>query len=740
MNGSASILGAVLLPFLGAMFLSRVRQPAWLAVLSLTIATLLATSQNASVEIAWVPDLGLDLLFRNDRLASLFAITIALVGAAVFPYAHAYLGDHPRRASFLATLLAFMGAMLGLVLSDNLLLLFVFWELTSVTSFLLIGFERERQAARRAAIQAFLVTGGGGLALLAGVLLIGRASGTFQTSEIGSLHESPLAGAILGCVLLAAFTKSAQFPFHFWLPNAMQAPTPVSAYLHSATMVQAGVYLLARLSPALGEHPIWQPVLLGVGGATAVLGSVLALLNRDLKRILAYTTVAALGFLVALVGVRASGAFLAFFVAHALYKAAMFLVAGSVDHETGSRDGLSLSGLRRAMPGTFVAAALAGVSMAGVPASLGFVGKELALHQGLVPLSAIAVAFGAGSVAAALAVGLRPFVGSGSVEAHEAPPSMRLGPVVLGIAGILVGLFPAAFLGTLQWRLDTGDMSGDVGLPRGPIPEVGTPLFLTMASWVLGTVLYGLWVRRLGRGFAGLGFDRGYDLVLLGLGRFAGVFSRGLQHGLLNGYIRTIALTWVGLVLLGLTSSFSPHLLRADAPTVYEVGIVLAMLVGAGAALASKSRLAAVAALGIVGYGVALVYVIYGAPDLAMTQIAVETLTLILFIFAVYHLPRRTARRNRSRRVRDAMVAVMVGTLMTLLSLMATNIPNGGVLANYYAENSVPGGKGRNVVNVILVDFRGFDTLGEITVLSVAALGVYALLRLKPGGGDPSAP
>ncbi len=414
------------------------------------------TSGGRLIEWPWAPSLGLSLSFNLDGLGLLFALLITLIGALVVLYASEYLHDHPQAGRFYAALFAFMGAMLGVALSDNVLTLFVFWELTGFTSFLLIGFEHERDDARRAALQALLVTGAGGLALLAAGVLLVDVSGTTSLSAMAgsraSIVSNPHYAAIAALTLLAAFTKSAQVPFHFWLPNAMAAPTPVSAYLHSATMVKAGVYLLARMTPILGATALWTTAVTAAGAATMAVGAYRAVQETDLKRILAYSTLSALGVLTMLLGVgtpEAIAAALVYLVAHACYKGALFLVAGAIDHETGTRDIRGLSGLRRTMPMTALAGGAAALSMAGIPLTLGFVGKdgayEALLHGGgwsgwlLGALVLASIMLGL----AGLLAGVLPFFGkprSGAV--HEPPWRLRLPPLVLAICGVAAGLAP----------------------------------------------------------------------------------------------------------------------------------------------------------------------------------------------------------------------------------------------------------------------------------------------------------
>lgn len=740
------------------------------AGLTLYFARLLgpvAAGRTFAVSYPWVPALGVSLSFYLDGLSLLFSLLICGIGALVAVYAGSYLHGHPHLGRFYLYLLTFMASMLGLVLADSVLTMFVFWELTGLASFLLIGFEHERETARTAALQALLVTTAGGLALLAGLLLLAQAGGSPQFSVLlqsgRSLQGHPLYLPILLLVLVGAFTKSAQFPFHFWLPGAMEAPTPVSAYLHSATMVKAGVYLLARVSLILGGSEAWHYLVAGAGTATMLLGALVALWQTDLKQLLAYSTVSTLGALVLLLGldtVLSVKAATLFLLAHALYKGALFLVAGAVDHETGTRDVTRLGGLARAMPVTAVAAGLAALSMAGLPPMLGFINKELLYEAKLQAPRAALWVTGAGVlanvllVAVAGTVGLAPFLRRRAdlpKKPHEPPPAMLLGPVVLAGMSLLCGLFPETVANSL--------LSAAVSAVRAEPTTVElklwhgvNPVFaLSVLTLAAGAVLFATrdvlrHAGALGDAVGRFGPQRWYEGLLAGLNGLARAQTRLLQHGYLRLYLMTVVLTTVGLVGSALFlggGRVGPVGTLVDV-RFHEWIIAALILLGALMAVLTSSRLAAAAALSVIGYGVALIYMLFSAPDLAMTQFAVETLTVILFVLVVYRLPRFAALSSRRTRVRDALIALSAGGLMTALVLAATAVPRELHLAAFFAQNSWLLAKGRNVVNVILVDFRALDTLGEITVLSVAAIGVYALLRLvltpPPGPLPPEGP
>jgi multicomponent Na+:H+ antiporter subunit A len=702
----------------------------------------------------WVPSLGVALSFRLDGLSLLFALLITGIGTLVIVYAGGYLAGHPQLGRFYAYIVLFMASMLGLVLADNVFALFIFWELTGISSYLLIGFDHERAEARGAALQALLVTAAGGLALLAGLILLGLAGGSWETSVLldrgAAIRAHPLHLPALLLILAGAFTKSAQVPFHFWLPGAMQAPTPVSAYLHSATMVKAGVYLLARLSPVLGGTDEWHYILSLAGAVTMLAGAVLALTQTDLKLLLAYSTVSALGTLTLLLGlntVPAATAAMVFLLVHSLYKGALFLAAGAIDHETGTRNIDRLGGIYRLMPITAAAAALAALSMAGLPPLFGFISKELLYEAKLQAPYAAPLITGAGvltnvlMVAIAAIIGLGIFRGQpapGVEHAHEPTAALWLGPLLLAGLGLIIGLFPDGVAELL--------IAPAVSALRAEATEVELALWhglnpilaLGVATIAGGVAIYTAhrflrhtadrlrWLTRWGP-------SRGYAAGLDGMMAVARVQTRVLQNGYLRVYLLIVIATaaaLAGTVLLAqvdLTWGAGWREVRS-----YEWALTAAILLAALWITATSSRPAAVASLGVVGYGVALVFVLFGAPDLAMTQIAIETLTVILFLLAIYRMPPLARRTPPAARVRDGVAAAVMGALMAALLLAATALPRHSRVTEYFAESSVALAKGRNIVNVILVDFRALDTLGEITVLAVAAVGVFALLKLRP--------
>lgn len=728
--------------------------PAALTVWFSTFIPAVAAGEVIVHRYTWIPSLGVSFDMVLDGLSLLFAMLICGIGTCIVVYAGAYLKGHTDLNRFLVILMAFMASMLGLVLADNLITLFVFWELTSVTSYMLIGFNHHSASARKAALQGLIVTVGGGLALLAGLIMLGTVGGSYSLQEIFNsseiLTEHPWYAGMLVCLLLGAFTKSAQFPFHFWLPNAMAAPTPVSAYLHSATMVKAGIYLLARLNPELGGTDLWITVLTSVGAFTMLTGAFLALRNTDLKKLLAYSTLMALGTLTLLLGIGtelAMTGFAVYLLAHSLYKGALFMLAGAVDHQAGTRDVRELGGLRKKLPLTFICMLIAALSLAGVPPLFGFVAKELLLESLLDgTLSAIilvmVVLASIFIVCVACLVAIRPFLGTfkatrAEADIQEASVGLLAGPVVLVILSLFAGLVPAV-AGTYVTLPVTSavvgnQVSGYLSLWHG----FNLALLLSITSIALGALLFKYWdsiylqLRKLDP-VIHRGPEAGYFKLMQGLVVTAEWQTRWLQNGSMRNYLRVIILSFVGVTGYTLLSRYQIEWFFSLDFTFYEAFMVAMLITAAAAAVLTRSRMGAVAYMGAVGFSVAMIFILFSAPDLGITQILVETLTVILLVLVLFRLPSFSTISSPRDRIGDAAIALLTGTLMTLLIMITIGVQEFTPISDFMIANSVSEAFGRNIVNVILVDYRALDTLGEIFVLALAALGVYAMIKFNP--------
>ncbi|MEO8758096.1 MAG: hydrogen gas-evolving membrane-bound hydrogenase subunit E [Devosia sp.] len=727
--------------------------PAGLFLALFSLLAEVAAGPAVKFGLDWVPVLGLRLSFLIDGLSLTFALLITGIGAFILIYSAAYLKGHPHRGRFLAFMMLFMGAMLGLVLADSLVALFAFWELTAVTSFLLIGFDHDRMAARRGAIQALIITGLGGLSLMAGGVVFRVISGTWDISALAAsptLHDAGAAYPwVLGFIVFAAFTKSAQIPFHIWLTNAMEAPTPVSAYLHSATMVQAGIYLLARMSPLLAGSVAWQAILCSFGGATLLWGGLLALRETDLKQILAQTTIASLGLLVILLGIGGENAALAvaaYFVAHALYKAGLFLVTGIIDKSTGTRDIIALGGLRDSLTISFIAAGLAGVSMFGIPPFLGFIAKEeinasLGMADPWAIIVLVVVVLGNALLGAtALALVLRPFMGAlkpTPETPREGGFALWIGPVLFGLIGLAVvfgvSTFGQQVLAPMATAIVGVRVESHLTLAVDPL---ALAIWLSVVTWVIAGLVY--WqsdrIREvlfaLNRRFS-WSFDEGFDQVMFGLIRFAGGWTRVFHHGRLELYIVVVFAALILVLLFPMATLGGWPALPSLAPlNFYEWGTVALAVVGIATVVFARSRLFAVVALGIQGFALALIFLLFGAPDLAFTQLLIEVLSVVIITLVITRLQLAADDpRPLEDWLRDGFLAIAVGVTVTLVLLRVVQGRFDGRLSAFFAENSAAIAHGRNIVNVILVDFRGLDTLGEISVVMTAGIAVLALLR-----------
>ncbi|MDP2430415.1 MAG: monovalent cation/H+ antiporter subunit A [Pseudomonadota bacterium] len=764
-----NLLLAVLTPFLGAILVAWVSRfgrahSAWaaggVAVTALAWLLPILSEPFAGVtvvqRIPWMPAVGLDLAFRLDGLGLLFAGLILGIGLLVILYARYYLSERDSLGRLYAYLLLFMGAMLGVVLSENLIQLLMFWELTSLSSFLLIAYWRERDLARQGARMALAVTGAGGLALLGGILLLGEITGSYELSVVLAsgdvIRAHPLYLPTLALVLLGAFTKSAQFPFHFWLPHAMAAPTPVSAYLHSATMVKAGVFLLARLFPALSGTPEWSYLVGGVGLLTLLIGAITALFKHDLKGLLAYSTISHLGLITLLFGIGTPLAAVAgvfHIINHAIFKASLFMAAGIIDHETGTRDMRRINGLWQFMPFTATLAMVAAAAMAGVPLFNGFLSKEMffaetvdmaaRMHLGWLLPVAVTVA-GIFAVAYSLRFIHDVFFNGHPVDLprtpHEPPRWMKVPVEILVLLCVLVGIFPAQTVAPILTVAATGVLQGPLPTYHLAIWHGFSPaLWMSVIALIGGIVLYGArqslfaWYDRHG---SRLDARRVYDALLRALLAFARGVTRLLDIGSLQRMLFlflsfAVLLGWIGWSGGDASLTGSRAMLPVDGVSLLAVFALI--VVSITVVFLHRQRFTALVLIGVVGLVVSLIFVKFSAPDLALTQLSVEVVTVVLLLLALYFLPQHTpAESGMARQGRDAILALLAGGGVGALAWAVLTRPYTSI-GDYFLANSVPGGGGGNVVNVILVDFRGFDTLGEITVLALAGLAIYAMLE-----------
>ncbi|WP_105383504.1 monovalent cation/H+ antiporter subunit A [Neorhizobium alkalisoli] len=783
----------VILPFVGSLltaFLLRTNSrllPASIAgfvaaTVVLMTAALYPSVANGGVvrfEIEWLPQLGVNLNLRVDGFAWLFAMLVGIIGVLVVLYARYYMSEEGPVPRFFSFLLAFMGSMLGIVFSGNVILLSVFWELTSLTSFLLISYWNQNPAARDGARMALTVTATGGFCLLVGLVILGNIAGSYDLDVILSSAEAitahPLYLTCLILILLGAFTKSAQFPFHFWLPNAMAAPTPVSAYLHSATMVKAGVFLLARLSPALSGTYEWF-MLVGLAGvSTLLLGSYFAMFQQDLKGLLAFSTISHLGLITTLLSLGSPVATVAaifHMVNHATFKASLFMAAGIIDHETGTRDMRRLSGLLRYLPITGRLAMVASAAMAGVPLLNGFLSKEMFFAEAVEThanswldtatpyLAVIASAF---SVAYSLRFIHSVFFGPPPMglpnQAPQEPPHWMRFPIdFLVIACLVVGIFPNFTIGPFLHAAAVSVLGQST--PQYSLSVwhgFNVPLLMSLVAMTTGCAIYVGFRSYFSRCegtpvFRHLAGQRIFERVLVTLSwRWARSLESRLGTRSLQPQLRWITFlgflaAFLPLYLAGFQSRMlSPSDLDAAFLGIWTIGCCLAI---GTAYLAKYHRLAALVMLGGVGLIVCITFLWLSAPDLALTQLLVEIVTTVLILLGLRWLPKRVGDlkdemtfRARFRRFRDFVLAAACGVGMAFISyaVMTMTVPD--TIANFFLNNAYTQGGGRNVVNVILVDFRGFDTLGEITVLGIVALTVYALLRrFRPAPDSLAAP
>lgn len=714
----------------------------------------------------WIPSLGLNLAFRLDGLSMLFVMLILGIGLLVILYARYYLSEKENNGRFYALLLIFMGAMLGIVTADNLLLLIVFWEVTSISSFLLIGFWSHKSDARKGARMALAVTGGGGLALLAAVLLLGNVVGSFALGDVlaagDAIRAHTLYPLILVLFLLGVFTKSAQFPFHFWLPHAMSAPTPVSAYLHSATMVKAGIFLLARFYPALSGTELWFFLVTFTGAATLLLGAYVALFKHDIKGLLAYSTISHLGLITFLFGLDtrlAAVAAIFHIINHAIFKASLFMAAGIIDHETGTRDMRRLNGLWKFLPYTATLAMVSASAMAGVPLLNGFLSKEMFFAETLESdmlagfswvLPVVATLAGVFSVAYSLRFIHDVFFNGAPKDMPKFPPHeperyMRIPVEVLAALCLVVGIFPAWAIGTLLYGAAGATLAGAVPDYSLSIWHgFNIPLLMSAVALGGGVLVYVLrhHLFALHDRWTTIDEKEVFDSSVRAIMRFCAALMSRLENGSLQRYVLLVLLATLSVGLsslwpLDIAEVFARKMQPID--TITAAGAFILAFSGIATAVLHRLRMVALIPLGAVGLFVSLGFLRFSAPDLAMTQLSVEVVTIVLLMLALHFLPQLSPSETSSlRQARDIVIAIVTGLMVTLVTWSILTQPY-TTISDFFLAESVPGGGGTNVVNVILVDFRGFDTLGEIAVLGIAALGAFVMLdgmRIKAPSED----
>lgn len=789
---------AIISPFLFAAFvpflhkwLNRIHTgwfvlpiPVLLFVFFLTYIPSIKDGESMKAVVPWIPSLGVNFTVYLDGLSLLFSLLISGIGALVILYSIFYLNKMKEEIhSFYVYLLLFMGAMLGVVISDNMMVLYGFWELTSISSFLLIAFWHKKEKSKYGALKSMLITVFGGLSMLAGFVLMYVMTGTFSIREVIGQVDMLAGNALfipaMLLILIGAFTKSAQFPFHIWLPDAMEAPTPVSAYLHSATMVKAGLYLVARFSPIFAGLAEWFWLVSGVGITTLIYGSYRALKQTDLKAILAFSTISQLGLIMSLLGLGSATAFymgtsdslfyakatmaaIFHLINHAVFKGALFMVVGIVDHETGTRDIRKLGGLMSLMPVTFSIALIGTFSMAGLPPFNGFLSKEMfftavlnIMEMGIWNMQTLSILFPLIAwIASIFTFGysmillFKTFTGKAQLEKlekkpHEAPTGMLISPIVLASLAVVFGLFPnilaysliAPAMAAIHPKLlNSGDhFEVEIQFWHGWTTEI----FMTIGVVLLGIVLFKLHKRYkilnqpvINRISLNQLYDSGLQLLDRWSNRITNTYMTGsIRHYVI--YIFVFLISAVGITMAGPTnisfdsSNYAPM-------SAYEAIIIAVLLISVIAVPFAKSRLMAIILTGTAGYMVTLFFVIFRAPDLALTQMVVETVSVALFLLCFYHLPKLKKEVTALRfKLSNFLIALGVGTVMTLIALSASSSRSFESISDFFLKESYNLGGGKNVVNVILVDIRGFDTLFEIVVLAIASLGIYALIKLK---------
>ncbi|MFD2680657.1 Na+/H+ antiporter subunit A [Bacillus seohaeanensis] len=780
---------AIVVPFLFKAF--RKIHTGWFVlilpvVLFVYLFQFMSTTQNGGTikeTVQWMPSFGINFTAYVDGLGLLFALLITGIGALVVLYSIYYLDKNKEQLhNFYVYLLMFMGAMLGVVLSDNLIVLYMFWEFTSISSFLLIGYWYHRERSRYGALKSMLITVFGGLSMLGGFLLLYVMAGTFSIRELvevsGQLMTEPLFVPAMLLVLLGAFTKSAQFPFHIWLPDAMEAPTPVSAYLHSATMVKAGIYLVSRMSPIFAESSIWLWLVAGFGILTMFWGSFNAVKQTDLKGILAFSTISQLGMIMSLLGVGAAAlhydylddniymvatlAAIFHLINHATFKGSLFMVVGIVDHETGTRDIRKLGGLMHFMPITFTIAIIGAFSMAGLPPFNGFLSKEMfftgmvrVLEMDIFNLDTIGILFPiiawVGSIFTfiySMILVFKTFTGKHQPEKlekkpHEAPFGMLVPPIILASLVVIFGFFPniltdriiePAVAAITPSLIEEGhELHAHISFWHGFTPE----LFMTLGVILFGVLLYLLlpkWKKIYDVFPKKLSLNSLYDGGIIKGERGALQFTNGYMTGFIRTYLVYIFSFLIAILLFSMwyKGAFAFNTENLAPIGVYEIVIALLLVISSITILFAKSRLTSIIALGAAGYTVSLFFVLFRAPDLALTQLVIETVSVALFLLCFYHLPKLSRHEERMTfKLGNALISLGVGITVAMIAISSYSTKLFGSISEYYIENVYDEAGGKNMVNVILVDFRGFDTLFEICVLAIASLGIFAMIKLR---------
>ncbi|HSI67636.1 MAG TPA: Na+/H+ antiporter subunit A [Planococcus sp. (in: firmicutes)] len=792
-----SLVFLIFLPIIAAIFIpllfKKINQihTGWFVlvvpvVLFIYYAALVPTTMTGGTfveELQWIPSLDIAFIAYLDGLSILFSLLITGIGSLVVLYSIFYLDKHREQLhNFYVYLLIFMSAMLGVVQSDHLITLYLFWELTSISSFLLIGYWYTRDRSRFGALKSMMITVFGGLMMLGGFVLLSIMGGTYSIRELiaqaPQLFEHEFFMWALVLILLGAFTKSAQFPFYIWLPDAMEAPTPVSAYLHSATMVKAGIYLVARFTPIFAVSGTWVWLVAGIGLLTMVWASFFALKQRDLKGILAFSTVSQLGLIMALLGISAAGfhvenptetmfkyaGFAAVFhlINHATFKGSLFMIAGIVDHETGTRDIRKLGGLMSLMPVSFTIAMIGSFSMAGIPPFNGFLSKEmfltamLAIAQfELFNMDTLGILFPIiawiGSVFTfiySFYFVFYTFAGSHKPDllpkkAHEAPIGMLISPAILAILVIVIFFIPN-IIG--DWLVKPAVSAiqpfmfatpADVNVNVSAWHGWNTELFMTLGIFLIGAIMFWTlhkWQKAYDMFPERVSLNALYDNMMLLSDTGANRFSRMYMTGYIRSYL---VYMFAFLILIVLSTFIISDAFAIDTTNLapigfYEIAIALTLMAGTLTILVTKSRYTAIIALGAVGFAVALFFVIFRAPDLALTQLVIETISVALFLLVFYHLPQLSRKEERMKfRLGNAVIAVGVGVTMTLIALSAHANKIFPSISEFHKETVYTEAAGGNIVNVILVDYRGFDTFFEIVVLAIAGIGIISMIKLR---------